>query len=85
MECNNNSERIFSIELYSKEHLKRVIMTNNLHDNIVIEGSIGQLVNVGFVEGIVLEVTGEKGVLRLDLGENEVRECIKSLCFKNQI
>ena len=84
MECNNNSERIFSIELYSKDHRKRVIMTNSLHDNIVIEGSIGRLINVDFIEGIILEATGERGVVRLDLGEHEVRECIQSLCSKKK-
>jgi hypothetical protein len=36
-------------------------------ESTLIEGTIGNLVEATFTEGVILEVTGTKGVLRLDL------------------
>jgi hypothetical protein len=84
MECNTDYEGMFSVELKSKVHLKRVNMTNETQENTVVEGSIGKLLEISFIEGIVLEVIGDKGILRLDLGEAELKECIQSHCRKNK-
>jgi hypothetical protein len=39
----------------------------------LIEGTIGDLTQATFIEGIVLEVTGTKGTLRLDLQAKEIK------------
>ena len=44
-----------------------------LQENAVIEGTIGKLEHAGFVEDMVLEVQGIKGVLRIDISENEIK------------
>ena len=69
-----NKERVFSVELKSKRHLKNVTLTNGTDDSVLVEGTIGKLVHATFEDGIVLEVVGKKGTLRLDLGEDEIKK-----------
>jgi len=70
----SSKERVFSVELKSKRHLKNVTLTNGSSDSVLIEGTIGELVRATFAEGIILEVIGKKGVLRIDLGEGEIKK-----------
>jgi hypothetical protein len=73
MEERTEKERTFSVELESRSDLKNVSMTNGAHGgNVLVEGTIGGLRAAGFAEGVLLEVVGSKGVLRIDLKENEV-------------
>ena len=48
-------------------------MTNGSSDSVLVEGTIGKLVQAAFVEDVILEVVGEKGVLRINLEEKELR------------
>ncbi len=66
-------ERSFSIELKSKTNLKNITLNNDSREKALIEGTIGRLERVEFVEDTVLEVMGEKGVLRIDISENEIK------------
>ena len=66
-------ERSFSVELKSKANLKNITLNNDVQENAVIEGTIGKLEHAGFVEDTVLEVTGRKGILRIDISENEIK------------
>ena len=66
-------ERSFSVELKSKANLKNITLNNDVQENAVIEGTIGKLEHAGFVEDTVLEVQGIKGVLRIDISENEIK------------
>jgi hypothetical protein len=65
-------ERFFSVELDSKTSLKNVTMTNGSNENVLIEGTLGKLVQAAFVEGVILEVIGEKGALRINLEQSEL-------------
>jgi hypothetical protein len=67
-------ERVFSVELKSKRNLKSVTLTNGSSDSVLVEGTIGKLVQASFAEGIILEIVGKKGVLRVDLGEEEIQK-----------
>jgi len=69
-----NKERVFCVELKSKRHLKNVTLTNGAGESVLVEGTIGKLVQATFEDGIVLEVVGDKGILRLDLGEDEIKK-----------
>jgi hypothetical protein len=71
-----NDERSFSIELKSKNYLKNVTLTNRSHDSVLVEGTIGELVQATFAEAVILEVVGKKGVLRINLGEDEIKRTI---------
>jgi hypothetical protein len=69
-----NKERVFSVELRSKRNLKTITLTNGSGDGVLVEGTIGELVQATLAEGIILEVVGRKGVLRIDLREDEIRK-----------
>ena len=69
-----NKERVFSVELKSKSHLKNVTIANGSSDSVLVEGTIGELVQATFAEDIILEVVGKKGVLRIDLRADEIKK-----------
>jgi hypothetical protein len=73
-----NGERDFSIELNSSKHLTRFSTSSNgANDGVLIEGTLGKLQHVSFVEPEVLEVKGSCGVLRLNVRKNEVKDTVK--------
>jgi len=72
-----NKERVFSVELKSKRNLKNVTLTNGSSDSVLVEGTIGELVQATFVEDIILEVIGKNGILRIDLREDEIKKTTK--------
>lgn len=69
-----NKERVFTVELKSKRNLKNLTLTNDGSDTVLLEGSIGELETATFTEGIILEVIGKNGVLRIDLAEVEIKK-----------
>lgn len=75
----------FSIDLKSKEHVKHVAMSNDSEDKVLIEGFLGELEEVSFIEGAMLEIKGINGTLRMDLREEELRrllECGQKRCMQ---
>jgi len=69
-------EHMFSIELKSKEHVKRVALPNENGGNVLIEGFLGKLQDLSFTEGIMLEIQGTNGTLRMDLKEEELKRLL---------
>ena len=69
-------ERFFSAELKSKVYLKNVTLNNGGGDyeNVLVEGTIGQLQRAVFSDCVVLEVFGDKGVLRINLTPDEIKQ-----------
>ena len=68
---NENNERSFSIELsYDKHSLST--LTTDVHDGVIIEGTLGTLQHATFVEPEILEVKGSCGVLRVHLRRSEI-------------
>ena len=61
------------MELKSKNNIKNVTLSNGNSVGVLLEGTIGELVEAKFAEGVVLLVVGNYGVLRLDLGEDEIK------------
>jgi hypothetical protein len=70
--------RMFSIELHSKSQVERISMPNEKGEGILIEGFLGELQNLGLVEGEMLEITGSNGILRTDLSESELKKALMS-------
>ena len=68
------NERFFSVELKSKVNLKNITLTNGGQENVLVEGSIGELQRAEFSEGIILEVVGDKGVLRINLSQDDIKQ-----------
>jgi hypothetical protein len=67
-------ERFFSVELQSKRNLKNISLTNGSSDSVLVEGTLGEIVRATFAEGVILEVVGKNGTLRVDLGEDEIKQ-----------
>ena len=70
----SSKERLFSIELKSKAHIKNFTLMNNSPEEVLIEGLLGKLERARFAEGVILEVVGSNGVLRVDIGEDEIKK-----------
>jgi hypothetical protein len=64
----------FSVELNHKRHLKTVAIPSDGSSSVVVEGFLGELVNLGFVEGSLLEIHGVNGSFRIDLKREEARK-----------
>jgi hypothetical protein len=67
-----NKERFFSVELKSKVSLKNVTLSDSSLENVLLEGTLGQLQQASFAEDVILEVVGDKGVLRINLSQNDI-------------
>ena len=68
-----DKERFFSVELKSKADLKNVTLANGSRDSVLIEGTVGELVQAMFVEDVILEIVGKKGTLRINLKAEELK------------
>ena len=66
----------FSIEMKLKKHVRHISVSNESHDRVLFEGSLGELEELSMVEGALLEVKGANGVLRIDLSEDELRKML---------
>lgn len=73
-QTNLSKQRTFSVELQSKANLTNVSITNNQTENVLIEGTIGELKQANFDEGVILQVIGTKGTLRLDIAKGEITQ-----------
>ena len=64
------NEHSFSIELRSKSYLS-LEQPKDVDGSVLIEGSLGDLKKLIFVEGVMLHLEGTRGSLRLDITETE--------------
>ena len=71
-----NLGHMFSIELTSKNFVKRLAIPSDSDDKVLIEGFLGELKEIGITEGIILEIQGTNGILRIDLSEEELRKLL---------
>ena len=62
----------FSIEMTSKDHMNKVTVSTEPMVEVMFEGELGGLVNIELIEGILLQITGDNGVIRIDLTEKEL-------------
>ena len=69
-------EHSFSIEMKTKRFVRRMSLSDKENDRVVFEGYLGELRNVSMVEGVMLEIIGNNGVLRLDITQQEFEECL---------
>jgi hypothetical protein len=74
-EIKKAEKHTFSIELKSKEYLNLVAMPNVVKDSVLIEGFLGDLEVVELVEGVMLEIEGSNGILRLEVTQQEMEKC----------
>jgi hypothetical protein len=66
----------FSVEMKSKRHVKRIMLSDGTHEGVLFEGFLGEIKEIGMVEEAVLEIKGTNGTLRIDLSEEELRRML---------
>lgn len=66
-------EHSFSIEMNSKESVRSMSFDHRKNDCILFEGFLGRLKNVTLVEGVMLEIVGINGILKLDITQEEIK------------
>jgi len=69
----------FSVELKHKKHLKTIAIPSNGNGSVVVEGFLGELVNICFVEGSLLETHGVNGCFRIDLEPEEAHKLFNAV------
>jgi len=67
----DRNEHSFSIEMGSKGDLSHVSITDE-SDGVLIKGKLGEIVEISHPEGLMVEIVGDLGVLRLDLSMEEL-------------
>jgi hypothetical protein len=60
--------------LKSKRHVRNISISNEARDRVLFEGDLGELEEVAFIGGSMLEVRGTNGVLRVELGQRETEK-----------
>jgi hypothetical protein len=66
-------ENGFSVEMKSRENVDAISFSDNTR-GVLIEGTIGDLEELGMSEEAVLVVEGTKGTLRIDLTPDDLRK-----------
>jgi hypothetical protein len=72
------AKHALSVEMRSREHIKRISVSDNSRDPVIFEGELGELNGLRFIEGLMLEVDGANGVLRIDMTEEEFERARKA-------
>jgi hypothetical protein len=70
-------EHTFTVEMSSKRHVKSISISDEAHDRVLFEGSLGELLELSLVEGDVLEFAGVNGVLRVAVTEEQLLKALK--------
>jgi hypothetical protein len=66
--------RGFSVELESKKYMRNVTITNNYLNKVLLEGELGDIIHLSMIDGEVLEIVGQYGVIRIDVKDSELRK-----------
>ncbi len=65
----------FSVQMSSTESISGLVI-NRKKDRVFIEGELGLLKEAEYVEGKVLIITGENGVLRIDISKETILDAL---------
>ena len=66
----------FSVEMNSSKHLGQMSISQNPVDHVLLEGNLGKLEKLMMIEEAVLVVQGSKGILRIDLNQDELKKLV---------
>jgi hypothetical protein len=69
-------EHSFSIEMGSRKNLSHVSLTDE-SEGILIKGKLGEIQEISHEEGLMVEIIGEYGALRIDLTNEELSKMKK--------
>ena len=69
-------EHSFSIEMKTEDAVKKMSFLDKENGQVFFEGCLGKLTNINMVEGVMLEIEGVNGILKLDITQKEIEACI---------
>lgn len=69
-------EHSFSIEMKSEHCVRKMSFFDKENGKVFFEGFLGKLENVAMVEGVMLEIEGRNGILKLDITQQEMETCL---------
>ncbi len=67
---------LFSIEMISKKYVKQISLSNETRDGVYFEGLLGDIVEICFVNGGMLEIRGVNGTFRIDIRKDKLRRML---------
>jgi hypothetical protein len=62
-----SSRNIFSVEITSKKHVRRLSVSDDAFDRVLFEGDLGELLSLTLIDDKMLEIEGQNGVLRTSM------------------
>jgi hypothetical protein len=65
-------EHSFSVELKTEGAVKRMSFLDKQNGQVFFEGCLGKLISINMVEGVMLEIEGANGTLKLDITQKEI-------------
>ena len=77
MEMGDERGHAFSIEMTSRVHVRKIVLSNGRGDGVLLEGYLGEIEEVSFVEGVILELRGANGTLRVDVEEGLIQGALE--------
>ena len=69
-------EHSFSVEMKTNGAVKRMSFLDKENGQVFFEGCLGKLTSINMVEGVMLEIEGDNGTLRLDITQKEIEQGI---------
>jgi len=73
-----NNDCVFSVEIDSKKHVKKISVSDDAHDRVIFEGFLGELKEISIIESSALEVIGEHGALRVDVDADTLQSVFRT-------
>jgi hypothetical protein len=70
---------VFSVEMKSKRFVKNISISDESHDRVLFEGNLGKLLSLSLVEGDILELIGDNGVLRVAVTEGQLSKALETV------
>ncbi|MBL7167221.1 hypothetical protein ISS40_00975 [Candidatus Bathyarchaeota archaeon] len=68
----------FSVEIESKKQLTNVSISNKPHEQIVIEGFLGEFSEIEMIENALIQFKGANGVMRIDISKEELWQKLRA-------
>lgn len=67
-------ERVFSVEMRSREQAKSISLSEGDREGVLFEGVLGELEELGLRDEAIFTVRGAHGTMRIDINEKELRQ-----------
>ena len=67
----------FSVVLASRENLFGLVLNGERGKGVTLNGSLGEITEIDFLDASVMVITGENGVIRLDLSQHTLLNKLK--------